>query len=69
MTKIKTVYQLIAEIERLEKIKADLVDQVVHNSRSRRIISEDIRNATVLQLVDELRDISDQIDELKGMTL
>ena len=69
MKTIKTVYQLIAELERLEKLKNDLVEQIVHHSRSRRIISEDIRNATVLQLVDELRDISDQIDELKGMTL
>ena len=69
MKKIKTVYQLMAELERLEKLKADVVDQVIHHSQSRRMISEEIRNATVLQLVDELREIQGQIDELKGMTL
>lgn len=65
---IKTVYQLMAEVERLEREKNTLVEQIVVHSTPRRLISEEVRNQTVLALVDELRDIQNQIDELKGMT-
>ena len=56
---------ILLKIQRLEKAKAAKVDEILFHSKPTRLISETIRNETVIALVAELRDIQDEINNIR----
>ena len=62
-----TVQQVIKRLEELEKAKSDKVKEIIFHSTPKRVISDEIRNVTVLQLVEELRIIQEEINDIYSM--
>ena len=52
-------------LEVLTQAKAQKVEEIIRHSTPDKAVSEDVRNATVLLLVRELRTIQTEIDGLQ----
>lgn len=64
-----TLQAVILKLGKLEIEKAKKVEEILLHSRKNNLFSEEIRNSLLLDLVDQLRSIQDQIDDIQLMTV